>query len=148
MTTDLLRATLLHVSLAVSDLPAAAAFFRDVLGYATAFEAQGLSHQIARMTGETGLVCDLMQLTRPGEGVVLELVAFRPSPVSASGSRVPAAHVAFAVKDLNRALERAMGAGARLLGEVVEFSEGRAAYLEVPGGAVIELEELNAEGTA
>lgn len=144
----LARAPLLHASLAVDDLSAAGAFFREVLGYETAFEARGLSHQIARMTGEAGLVCDLLQLSRAGEGVVVELVAFRPSPLGAGGARVPSAHLAFAVGDLEAALERALGAGARLLGEVVAFSEGRSAYLAVPGGAVIELEELTGEGPA
>lgn len=130
---------LLHVSLAVDDLAPASAFFQDVLGYHVAFEAQGLSDQIARMTGVAGLRCDLVQLARPGEGVVLELVAFRPPPPR---SAVPSAHVAFAVADLDAALARATGAGARIMGEVVEFSEGRSAYLAVPGGATIELEAL------
>jgi catechol 2,3-dioxygenase-like lactoylglutathione lyase family enzyme len=106
MTADLSRAPLLHTSVAVDDLPTAAAFFREAFGYSTAFEAQGLSQQIARMTGETSLVCDLMQLSRPNEGVVLELVAFRPSPLSGRALRVPPAHLAFEVEDLDEALER------------------------------------------
>lgn len=142
MSADLSRATLLHASLAVGDLPAAATFFRNVFGYGVAFETYGMTEQIARMTGSAGLACDLMQLARPGEAVVLELVAFRPSPLAATPVRVPAAHVAFAVTNLDEALACATEAGARLLGEIVTFSEGRSAYLEVPGGATIELEEL------
>jgi catechol 2,3-dioxygenase-like lactoylglutathione lyase family enzyme len=144
---DLSRATLLHASLAVGDLPAAARFFRDIFGFEVAFEAAGMTHQIARMTGRAGLACDLMQLTRPGDGTGLELIAFRPSPL-ADAPDVPAAHVAFAVPDLDEALRQATGAGAKLLGEVVEFSEGRSAYVRVPGGATNELEEMIEEVTA
>ena len=142
MSIELSQATLLHASLAVTDLPAAAAFFTDVLGYGVAFEAHGMSDQIARMTGSAGLACDLVQLARPDEATALELIAFRPSPVDPTPPRVPAAHVAFAVRDLDAALARATEAGARLLGEVVAFSEGRSAYLAAPGGVTVEFEEL------
>ncbi|NAZ37353.1 hypothetical protein GT358_11010 [Rubellimicrobium sp. CFH 75288] len=133
----------MHLSLAVDDLSAAEAFLARTLGYRRTFGANGLGEAIGRLTGAAGLDCDLVQMVRPGDDAVLELVAFRPPPPRGPA---PPAHLAFGVADLDAALEQMRAAGARALGEVVSFAEGRAVYLAIPGGATIELEEIGGEG--
>ena len=87
-----------HSSLAVSDLDAAIAFYRDAFGYEVAFEERGMSDQIADMAGIEGLTCDLAQLRSALGDHVLELIAFHPPergtpPLEAASLRPGAAHI-------------------------------------------------------
>ena len=66
-----------HTSLAVGDLDAGIAFYRDTFGYEVAFQEKGMSDRIARMTGIEGLTCDLAQLRSIYGEHVLALIAFR-----------------------------------------------------------------------
>lgn len=134
---DLTRAPLLHVSLVVSDLDRAARFLGEVFGFRAAFGPVELGCAFARLAGAGG-PARLVQLTREGHPETVELIACEgvepPAP--------PVAHLSLAVPDLEAALGAALAAGARRLGEIVAFAEGRAAYVRAPGGAVLELEEL------
>lgn len=146
-----MRTPLLHASLAVSDLDAAQAFFEAALGFETVLRADDLTDEVARLTGRDGLTVKLAQLSRGGDGCPLELIEFHDGEtVPASGAAaVPLAHVCFGVADLDAAMARATRAGAMAMGAIVDFPEGRCAYLRVPGGAVIEFEEaLSADGGA
>ena len=138
------RAPLLHASVAVDDIDSAQAFFERALGFRTALRADDLTDEVARLTRRAGLTVKLAQLERPGDGCRVELIEFDDGgnvPASASGA-VPLAHLCFAVVDLDDALARARLEGAELLGEIVDFPEGRCAYMRVPGGAAIEFEEV------
>lgn len=131
-----------HSSLAVDDLAVAIAFFGDAFGFEVAFREDRMADQIATIAGVPGLVCDIAQLRNPTSGHVLELIAFDGA---AEGDDRPfrpgTAHVAFQVDDLDAALATIVGLGARLLGTITDFSDCRAAYLRVPGGVFVELEE-------
>ena len=137
-----------HSSLAVTDIDRAARFYREAFGFEPVFEVRGMSRQIADITGLRDLRCDLMQLRAPVGDHVLELIAFAGDAVPAAGPpeapvRPGSGHVCFVVDDLDAALSRAQGHGARLLGTITAFEEGRAAYLIEPAGSVIELEQLD-----
>ena len=131
----------------MTDIDRAARFYREAFGFQAVFEARGMSRQIADITGLRDLRCDLMQMRAPVGDHVLELIAFAGDAVPPAGPpeapvRPGAGHVCFVVDDLDVALSRARSHGARLLGTVTAFDEGRAAYLIEPAGSVIELEQL------
>lgn len=128
-----------HTSLAVRDVAASATFFEAAFGFETTFDAPGMGDQIACMTGRPGLGCHLRQMTRPGLGHVLELIAFTEDP---AGGGPPPAHVSMIVPSLDAARAEMERLGAEALGEETAFAEGRALYMREPGGAVIEIEEL------
>ena len=143
-----------HTSLAVRDLDVATAFYRDAFGCELLFRERGMSRQIASMTGIDGLTCDLAQLRCARSEQVLELIAFRPPPPAgalppqSAPLRPGAAHVAFAVEDLDAALASVEALGAARLGRITEFSEGRSVYCREPAGSFFEMEELRAAPAA
>jgi predicted enzyme related to lactoylglutathione lyase len=142
-----LSGSTLHFSLSVSDIDRSLEFFRQVLGYELQFVADDLTDEIARITGRPGLVCRLVQLAGPRPPAI-ELIEFHDDgevPSSSSGP-IPMAHIAYEVSNIDIALEACRRAGAELLGEVVEFPEGRCAYVREPGGAVVEFEEARDRG--
>ena len=139
-----------HTSLAVRDLDAAVAFYRDAFGYEVSFAEWGLSEQIASMAGIEGLRCDLAQLRSAQGGHVLELIAFRRPgsalpPLPGAPLRPGAAHVAFAVEDLDAALAAVEALGAARIGAITHFSEGRSVYCREPSGSFFEMEEFRTE---
>ena len=139
-----------HTSLAVSDLDAAVTFYRDAFGYEVSFEERGMSEQIAKMTGIAGLICDLAQLRSALGNHVLELIAFRhPERAAAPPEHAPlrpgAAHIAFAVEDLDAALAAVEALGAARIGGIAEFSEGRSVYCREPAGSFFEMEQFRRE---
>ena len=141
-----------HTSLAVGDLDAGIAFYRDTFGYEVAFQEKGMSDRIARMTGIEGLTCDLAQLRSIYGEHVLALIAFRRPgrdvpPLDGAPLRPGAAHVAFAVEDLDAALAAVEALGAARVGGVTEFDEGRSIYCREPSGSFFEMEEFRAAST-
>jgi catechol 2,3-dioxygenase-like lactoylglutathione lyase family enzyme len=133
-------ATWSHSSLAVRDLDRAVAFYRDAFGFELVFEARALAGLIASIVGSPGLDCDLAQLRHSRSRHVLELIAFR-SPEAAVDARPPVGHVAFTVADVDPALAAVSALGARPVGEVTRFPEGRSVYCREPGGSVFELSD-------
>ena len=134
-----------HSSLAVADLEAAVRFYREAFGFQVAFREDGMSDQIASMTGLAGLTCDLAQLRHPASGHVLELICFHGGSEVAAPDPRPlrpgAAHVAFFVDDLEAALARVEALGARRLGQITRFSDGLSVYCREPAGSFFEIEQ-------
>jgi catechol 2,3-dioxygenase-like lactoylglutathione lyase family enzyme len=136
---------LLHVSLPVADLDQAIGFYRAVFAARVVLLERGMSDLIARTTGLPGLTCDLAQLVIGDCDVVLELIAFGNVPAGREDHapvRPGHAHVCLGVARLDEAIAAAERYGATKVGEVVGYPEGRAVYLRVPGGSVLELEEV------
>ena len=136
-----------HSSLTVTDVDRSAEFYGQAFGFVHKFTVRDMTHQIASITGVEGARCDLMQLDAPVGDHVLELIAFHHPPRDETDDRPRPlqpgqAHVSFVVEDLDATLVRIEKLGARRLGAVTEFAEGRAAYCQEPGGSVLELEEL------
>jgi catechol 2,3-dioxygenase-like lactoylglutathione lyase family enzyme len=133
-----------HLSLAVSDLEAAIAFFREGFGFAPHFIEHGMTDQIASMLGLPGAGCDIAQLTGGGADTKLELIAFRHERVGRAPSHpmTPGmGHVALKAEAFEATLERLCELGARPLGAVTQFEDGKAVYLSTPFGAFVELQE-------
>jgi catechol 2,3-dioxygenase-like lactoylglutathione lyase family enzyme len=137
-------ARLHHTSLGVRDLDASLGFYARAFGCTPTLVARDMTDLIRAMTGLAGLRCDLAQLRVPGSDHVLELVAFHDVPPGRADDapvRAGHGHVSFAVDDLDAALARLEGLGARRVGAVTAFPDGRAVYLREPGGSVVELDE-------
>jgi predicted enzyme related to lactoylglutathione lyase len=133
-----------HSSLTVGDLDRAIAFYQAAFGYELLFRDHH-AEKIARLAGLPGLRCDLAQLRSPISGHVLEFILFHDvlagredhAPVRPGGS-----HLAFQVRDLDRALEEVRRHGAELIGEITLFEESRCVYCREPSGTFFELEEV------
>ena len=137
-----------HTSLSVRDLDSAIRFYESAFGFKVVFEARGLTDQAASITGIAGMEFDVAHLVSPLSPHRLELIQFSApgSQRSAAPSRgaptAPGAgHVSFVVEDLEHAIAAVEALGARQLGSVTSFAEGRSVYFMEPSGTVIELEE-------
>ncbi|MGP1395543.1 MAG: VOC family protein [Inquilinaceae bacterium] len=134
-------AALLHFSVCVDDLDRSIAFYAETFGFQPSLPATDLGDAFSRMIGRPGVMARLVQLAHAERPEVIELIAVAGQPGAAAGP-VPLAHVAFAVADLTAAIAAAEAEGAKQLGEVATFAEGRSVYCREPGGSVFELEEL------
>jgi len=138
-----------HVGVSVSDLSAALTFYREGFGFEPVFEALDMSDLIQSITGIPGLRADLVQCSSPVSETVLELIQFRNIPSDYRGAapvEPGRSHVALLVSNLDEAIAEILAAGGELIGQVTEFSEGRAVYLSDPAGFVVELEEAQPNG--
>ena len=138
-----------HTSLAVKNLDQAMSFYKAAFGFEEViFEERGMTDQIRSMVGLPGLTCDIAQLRSPFSGQILELKAFQHVPAGREDhgpTPAGAAHIALKVVDLNRALQEVRRLGAQPIGEITEFSDGRAVYCREPSGTVFELEEIGTQ---
>ena len=139
-----------HTSLYVADLDQAVQFYKLAFGFEVVFEARELDEQIASITGVSGMTGDLVHLRCPNSSHTLELLQFTADALSEHGGEYAAlgtAHVSFVVEDLDQAVVALQDLGAKQLGFITEFAEGRAVYLVGPAGTVVELEEGTASDT-
>lgn len=135
-----------HSGLVVSQLDAAIAFYRESLGYEVEFLVRDMDEQFRRTVGVEGVVCDLAQLIAPMSTTRLELIEVREVPTGlppALPVHVGVGHGAYQVVDLDASIAGLIAAGGSLVGEIVDFSEGRAVYCWSPAGTVVELEEAS-----
>lgn len=133
-----------HTSLTVHNLDRAIAFYQAAFGYELLFRDHH-ADKIARLAGLPGLRCDLAQMRSPLSGHVLEFIAFSDVPPGRDDhapTRPGGAHLAFQVRDLDRALEEVRRHGAELIGDITHFDEGRCVYCREPSGTFFELEEV------
>lgn len=140
--TDCTSITIQHVSVVVDRLEASAEFYRAAFGFMPSFGPVDVGQALGRMVSVAGIDARLIQLSRGNGGLAIELIEASGTAASGAGP-VPQAHIAFTVPNLDDALDAAREHGATLLGEIVDFEEGRSAYLKEPGGSVIELEEMH-----
>lgn len=133
-----------HAGLVVPDLDEAISFYRTALGFEVEFLVRDMDDQFQRTVGLPDVVCDLAQLVVPYSGTRLELLEVRNVPAG-TPARVPVhvgvGHGAYQVRDLEASLAALVADGGSPIGEIVEFSEGRAVYCWSAVGTVVELEE-------
>lgn len=140
-----------HTGIAVADIDEVLDLYAATLGFQPVFEARGMTDLISRMTGIPGLTADLVQCRSPVSGQVLEFIRFGNVPDDLD-DRLPLrpgrAHTAYLTDDIEAAVAATLRAGGTMLGEITEFSEGRAVYCADRNGTVIEWEEATQEGHA
>lgn len=135
-----------HTGLTVRDLDAAVRFYRDALGGEVLFISKDITDEARSIVGLPMVSADVAQLAVPGSQEILELVHWRNVPDERRPPTSPGeAHVAVRANDFDASLNRFMRLGAKALGEVTMFPDGRAAYLHEPSGTVLELEEEPSE---
>jgi catechol 2,3-dioxygenase-like lactoylglutathione lyase family enzyme len=123
----------------------AVAFYRAAFGYEVVFQDRGMTDLIRGIVGLPDVRCDLAQLRSPISGHTLELIAFHDVPPGKDDhgpTRPGKAHLAFKVNDLDQAMTEVQRLGAKRLGEVTLFPEGRSVYCREPSGTIFELEEV------
>ena len=139
-----------HTGVAVANIDEVLDLYCSVLGFEPVFEARGMTDLISQMTGIVGLSADLVQCRAPMSGQVLEFIQFANVPDDLDNRyplRPGRAHTAFLTHDIEAAVDETLRAGGAMLGEITEFSEGRAVYCADRNGTVIEWEEA-AQGSA
>ncbi len=135
-----------HVGIVVNDLAAATEFFTE-LGLEPQGKGSVEGRWVDRIVGLDGVRSDLVMLQSPGGNARVELVKFHsPSnrdgnghaPSNAPGIR----HIAFAVDDIDAAVDRLRARGGELVGAVERYEDVyRLCYLRGPEGIIIELAE-------
>lgn len=136
--------TMDHASFAVTDIDQAIAFLSDAFGFEVTFIERGMTGQIASMLGMPQARCDLAQLALGNGAVKIEVIKFEPGAELGQPSRPIArgmGHLALKLGGLDAALVRVQDLGAEILGEITQFSDGRAAYLGTPFGLFLELQD-------
>jgi catechol 2,3-dioxygenase-like lactoylglutathione lyase family enzyme len=141
-----------HFSFTVSDIDAAIAFYRDLLGFTLVHRQTQDNDYTRRLVGYPDAVIEVAQLTVPGQprGLSthdLELVRY----VTPAGTRGDAeirdpgqAHLAIAVEDADEVYERLSRAGVEFTSPPNEITAGvnrggKACYFRGPDGIVHEL---------
>ena len=126
---------LTQVRLIVSDFPAVAAYYRDVIGLTPQFEQ--VSAPYAAFEPELGSALALHERTDLARALGDGVLENSSSPVGGD-----AALVALRVDDLEAYLAEVTGRGARLVAGPVEFGgRTRNAYLRDPEGNLIEIQQ-------
>jgi catechol 2,3-dioxygenase-like lactoylglutathione lyase family enzyme len=140
-----------HVNLIADNWQALARFYADVFGCVLVPPERDYSgRDLEAGTGVVGAALRGVHLRLPGlgdSGPTLEIYQYannEPSPPAVANRR-GFGHIAFAVDDVARGREAALGAGGRPVGEVVtlQTSDGRRVtwcYVTDPEGNIIELQ--------
>ncbi|MFV0375598.1 VOC family protein [Microbacterium sp.] len=133
-----------HAGVVVADLDAAIAYHRDILGFEVDFLVRDMDDLFRRTVGLPGVVCDLAQLVAPYASTRIEVLQVRHLPDDVPGwmpVHVGVGHTAYQVDNIRASVAALCERGGRILGEIVEFEEGPAAYVVTPARTIIELEE-------
>jgi catechol 2,3-dioxygenase-like lactoylglutathione lyase family enzyme len=136
-----------HVSIVVTDLEAAKAFFVD-LGMELEGEAPIEGAWVDRINSLEGVRVDIaMMRTRDGSGR-LELTKFHnpavisPEPKNALGNTLGLRSIMFNVDDLDAAVAGLQSRGVELVGAVEQFEDtNRLCYVRGPEGIIVALHQ-------
>ncbi len=136
-----------HVTIAVTDLDGAKAFFA-LLGFEETASTVVSGPEMSSYMGIPGWEADHVTLTLTGVAIHQEVQLLRfhhptlpANPDEANLARLGFNHVCFAVDDLDAALERLAAGGIRTRNSVMEFHDRRLVFLVGPGNVTVELAE-------
>jgi catechol 2,3-dioxygenase-like lactoylglutathione lyase family enzyme len=136
-----------HTSFTVADVERAAAFWRDVMGFAITDLSPREGAWLGAVVGVSGARCRIAHLH--GHGTHLEFIQYLAplgADVTGPPNRPGTAHVAFVVSDIETLARRMLEAGASEQGRITRCASGAAAgclavYLRDPNGVIVELVE-------
>ena len=136
-----------HVGVTVGDLEAVTAFFLK-LGLEQEGQSQIVEGEwLDRVVGLNDVRVEVVMLRAPNGGTKLELSKFhRPvderGPQSAPANQLGLCNVAFAVDDIQAAVDRLHADGFDLVGEVGVYEDAyRLCYVRGPEGIIVSLAE-------
>lgn len=137
-----------HTAFTVSDLPAAIAFFRDLLGFSATEATRQSGDAAAKITGLPGAELDIVFVETPGHKI--ELMQYWTPRGRAGFDLRPCdpgfAHISFEVKEIDALVSVLDSAGYRAVSapQIVQAGPrkgGRNVYVRGPDGIVIEFQE-------
>ena len=134
-----------HITVRVSDLSRALAFYRDGLGLRPLFDVRLDGPGLDAVTGTAGARGRMIGLLVPGAGKVsIELIHFEHPPLSAppEGRFTGWSNVSLCVADIDAAHAECVAKGLAPLAPPVEVGGVRMFFLTDPDGARIELIEF------
>jgi catechol 2,3-dioxygenase-like lactoylglutathione lyase family enzyme len=135
-----------HVGVIVDDLDAAIEFF-VALGLEPHGRGTVGGRPVDRIVGLEGVRSEFAFVQTPDGNGRLELIKFHSPPPQDGDARAPAntpglRHLAFAVDDIEAAVDRLAAHGGELVGEVVNYEDVyKLCYLRGPEGIIVELAE-------
>jgi catechol 2,3-dioxygenase-like lactoylglutathione lyase family enzyme len=136
-----------HVSVIVSDLAAAMAFFVE-LGMELEGQAPVEGPWVDRVNGLDGVRVDIAMMRTPDGHGKVELTTFRtppavsPEPDNARPNTLGLRTVMFAVDDIEDVVSRLRAHGGELVGEIVRYEDiYRLCYVRGPDGVIVALAE-------
>ena len=131
-----------HITVRVSDMERALAFYRDGLGLRAIFDVKLEGAGLEAVTGSQGASGRMVGLIAPGKGkVCIELLGFdHPRSERAPQGRYTGyANISLSVDDLDAAHAACVARGLRPLQKPVEVGGVRMFFLADPDGTPIEL---------
>lgn len=135
-----------HVGIVVGDLAAATEFF-VALGFELQGEASVGGEWVDRVIDLEGARSDIAMLRTPDGHSQVELTEFQSPPVRRGDADAPSntlgiRHLAFAVDDVDAAIEAVRSHGGELVGTVERYQDiFRLCYVRGPDGIILELAE-------
>jgi catechol 2,3-dioxygenase-like lactoylglutathione lyase family enzyme len=125
------------------------AFYRDVLGLEVRVRQFSDTPYIGTLTGFPGARLDVALLGVPGDDYVLELIEYhkpRGEPGPAPANAIAGHHLCFVVQRIDEMAERLTLAGAELVSDPIEITEGvnlggKGFYFRDPDGHLLELHQ-------
>jgi len=135
-----------HVGITVTDLDASIAFF-EALGLEVEGRTGIEGDFLDTVIGMEGAKTEIAMMHAPDSDTTVELSSFvRPEPVGgtpdAQANEVGIRSVAFEVRDIRGAVERATALGHGLVGGIGEYEGAwRMAYVRGPDGIIVALAE-------
>jgi glyoxylase I family protein len=131
-----------HITVRVSDLERALAFYRDGLGLRPIFDVRLDGPGLEAVTGAEGATGRMVGLLAPGRGkLCIELLGFEHprSERAPQGRYTGYANISLSVDDLDAAYAACIARGLRPLQKPVEVGGVRMFFLADPDGTPIEL---------
>lgn len=136
-----------HVSVVVSDLESAKAFFTE-LGLEFEGEADIAGEWVDRINAIDNLQCRVIMMKTPDGSGRLELTQFSnppaisPEAASAPPNALGLRSIMFEVEDIDATVKRLRAHGGSLVGEIVDYETFyRLCYLRGPDGIIVSLAE-------
>lgn len=134
-----------HITVRVSDIERALAFYRDGLGLRSLFDVELSGPGLESVTGAKGARGRMVGLLVPGSGKVsIELIHFEHPPLEPppQGRFTGWGNISLSVADLDAAHAECVARGLAPLSPPVEVGGVRMFFLTDPDGARIELIEF------
>ena len=126
-----------HTSFTVSDVKAAADWYRNMLGFEIVSEMRRPKHYIEVLTGIPG--AELHVINVRGAGHTIELIQYTGAPgvkLDTATNNVGSANIGFEVDDLHGMYAALKAKGAKFMAPPIEI-------LGKPGGYVVYLKDLD-----
>lgn len=136
-----------HTGIVVTDLNAALAFYRDLLGFREVKRLEESGAYIDNMLSLENVRVTTVKLAAPGDGLI-ELLHYRSHPRAPGPQRescsIGITHIALTVVNLDRAYERLSAAGVRFTAPPQRSPDGSAkvTFCRDPDGTLVELVEV------